>query len=264
MEVIYKRIDYSKFKTIRLRPLYDCHIGNALCDEHALKTFISCRDDNLFYIGGGDFLDAVTVKDPRYSKSIDKTMSSAIIDEQIEMGCDLLSPIKDKIIGFGTGNHEATILKHSGTDPIRRICKALNILYAGYSCYYKLALSKGGAAGRTIRIRAHHGAGGGRTGGASLTRYEKDLKSYDADIFLFGHSHGKVFRAYPQFSISGKRNFIAKERYIIECGTFLKTMQEGVTSYSELANFPPTTLGGFEITITPQSSGRFKIKVMEV
>jgi len=264
MEIIYKRIDYSKFKSIRIRPIFDVHLGNKLTDEAAFKSFISCRDDDLFYIGGGDIADAIGIKDPRYSKSIDKTMSSAIIDEQIGMACDLLSPIKDKIIGFGTGNHEATILKHSGTDPTRRICKALDVPYAGYSCYYKLALSNKGGGGRTVRIRAHHGYGAGRTGGASLTRYEKDLKSYDADLFLFGHSHGKVFKAYPQLSVSGKSNFIAKERYIIECGTFLKTLEEGITSYAEVANYLPTTIGGLEITITPQSSGRFKIKVMEV
>jgi len=264
MEIIYRRINYSEFKSIRLRPIFDVHLGNKLADEAAFKSFISCKDDNLFYIGGGDIVDAIGTKDPRYSKAIDKTKSSAIIDDQIEMACDLLTPIKDKFIGYGTGNHEETILKHSGTNPTKRICKALGLTYAGYSCYYKLVLTKGGHGGRTVRIRAHHGHGAGRTGGASLTRYEKDLKSYDADLFLFGHSHGKVFKAYPQLSVSGKSNFIAKERYIIECGTFLKTLEEGTTSYAEVANYLPTTLGGFEITITPQSSGRFKIKVMEV
>ena len=47
--------------------------------------------------------------------------------QQIDEACGLLLPIKDKIIGATTGNHEARAYRSDGIDMTRLVCRQLGV-----------------------------------------------------------------------------------------------------------------------------------------
>ena len=86
------RINYTYGETIKLKPIFDVHLGNKYSDKPALKRYLADSDDSTYFIGGGDFLDSIITKDiKRYKKSTDDTIGDAVIDEQVELGYDMLT-----------------------------------------------------------------------------------------------------------------------------------------------------------------------------
>jgi len=244
------RIPYKYGETVRIKPIFDVHLGNKYCDKRHFKDYL---DDDCYFMGGGDYLDSIITRDlKRYEKHSDDTETDAIIDEQVEMGYELLKPVKDRIIGWGRGNHEETIKKHCGTDPSKRIADLLGCPYLGYSGLIRLLLTEDGSRGRTVIIRWHHGWGGGsRTQGADLTKFSRDVAYWDADIFLYGHVHKRQNDKIPRLGLSGER-LISKPKVVGICGTFLKTYSETTDStYSELKGYPPVEIGGLIVSIKP-------------
>jgi len=246
------RIEYKYGDSFRIKPLFDTHIGNAYCDIDSIKRYLSDTDDKTYIIGGGDTLDSVIVGDKRYAKHVDVTVGDAIVDEQIEIAYDILKPYANRIIGLGSGNHEATISHRNGTHPTRRLSQMLGVKHLGYSWLVKLMFSENGGRVRSVLLRGHHGWGGGsRTQGADLTKYSKDAAYWDADIFLYGHVHRRQSDMISRLSLVGK-TLVSKPKHMFICGTFLKTLSlTDDATYSEMAGYPPTPIGGVNITIRP-------------
>jgi hypothetical protein len=232
------------------------------CDEKAFKEYLADSNDKTYFLGIGDLYDAIIVTDPRYQKSSDKSEGDDIIDAQVEKGVGLLEPYKDRILGLGYGNHEKTIIKRAGSNMMKRTCRRLGVKELGYSGLFKLVFRMEHGVGRTVTIRYHHGWGGGsRTQGADLTKFSKDTAYWDADLFLYGHVHKKQDDEVPRLGLRGK-TLIAKPKTMVICGTFLKTYLSGSdATYSETCGYPPTTIGGVNIDITPNTNGWVKIEV---
>lgn len=245
-------IEYKYGDTIKIKPISDVHMGNRYSDTLEFKKFLSDIDDNTYFIGTGDLFDSIVIKDKRYTKHVDDTVSDTIIDEQIDRGYDILGPYKDKILGLGRGNHEQTIRKLCGTDPVERLCKRLGCDYLGYSGLISLNLRENGGRGRKIIIRWHHGWGGGsRTQGADITKYSKDAIHWDADVFLFGHVHKKQADRIPRAGLVGEK-LISKPIMLGITGTFLKTYTKTIDStYSEEKGYPLSEIGGIVLNIKP-------------
>lgn len=255
--VIYThKINYKYGETIKIKPIFDVHLGSTSCDETAFKKYLADSDESTYFIGGGDLLDSIICSDTkRYTKSNDATEGNDIIDQQIEKMYNLLEPYKEKIIGLTLGNHENTIIKYHGTNPIKRLCKMLDVKFLGYSSLVRLILSENGSRGRTVIFRIHHGWGGGaRTIGADLTKFSKDTSYYDADIFLYGHVHKNQSDEIPRLGLAGDK-LIARPKVIVLCGTFLKTLSDDEEpTYSELSGYPPVAIGCSTILIRPNTT----------
>jgi len=253
-----RRILYEYGDIIKIKPIFDVHLGAKACDEQAFKTFLEDCDDKTYFLGGGDLLDSIVTQDVRYRKSNDVTEGDAIVDEQIHKAVKLLYPYREKILGLASGNHEDVILKKCGTDPIRRICDELSIglekrvEYLGFSGLFKLKFRQQFGRGRAIVIRYHHGWGGGsRTLGADLTKFSKDIAYWNADIFLYGHVHRRQVDSVPRLGLFGDK-MISKPQIICICGTFLKTYTSSVyPTYSEIKGYPPVEVGGVVVEIQP-------------
>ncbi|MGC8495082.1 MAG: hypothetical protein ACP5SH_25470 [Syntrophobacteraceae bacterium] len=250
------RIPCKYGETVRIKTLWDLHVGNAACDLPALKKFLD--DKESWFIGGGDWADSIITSDlKRYQKSMDATEGDDIIDATTQQLYDLLSPIRDRILAAGEGNHEQTIEQRCGTHPVKRLCKMLGVPFRGYSYFLPIVFKVGaGEVHRTfeVTIKAHHGFGGGRTLGADLTRYYQDLAPYEADIYCFGHTHQKHWTPIDRLGLSrlhnGKRALVSREQHIVVCGTFLKTLSDStVSTYSERKGYRPTSVGNVTICI---------------
>lgn len=252
MIVTEYRIPYALGQTIPIKQITDVHDGNTHCDIASYKRFL---DGESYYIGTGDIFDAIVVPDKRYSKGSDISPETDFIDEAIERQCDLLAPHRDRIIGLGLGNHESVALDRCGTNMIKRLCKRLGVPYLGYSGLLKLVFSENNSRTRTVKVRYHHGWGGGsRTTGGDLTKFSKDMAYWDADLFLYGHVHQLKVDVIPRLGISGTR-LIAKPKTMVIGGTFLKTYSDTTDpTYSEIKGYPPVPIGGAKINIKPNKN----------
>ena len=249
-------LKYKLGDTIKLKPIFDVHLGNRYTDVRAFKAFLADSDENTYFLGGGDLLDCVITKDvKRYMKHADASEKDSIIDEQIQQAYELLLPYKEQIIGLGTGNHESVINKYHGTHPIRRLCEKLETVSLGFSWIVSLRLREENGRGRSLIIRGHHGWGGGsRTQGADLTKYSKDMAYWSADMFLYGHVHKRQSDKIDRMAVRGTK-IIAKPKYIYLCGTFLKTFSlTDEATYSEEKGYPPVSIGGINIYIKPDAN----------
>jgi hypothetical protein len=256
MITLTTRLPYSYGKRIKLKPIFDVHLGNTACDTKAFKEYLAKDYDpeDTFFIGGGDLNDSIITTDKRYQKSADGTKGNEIIDEQVEETFNYLREYKQNIIGLSTGNHEDVITNKCGTNPVKRLCTQLEVPYLGYSSLIGVTVYDKDNPKRSMRlvIRLHHGWGGGsRTRGSDITKYEKDVGHWDADIYMYGHVHKKQIDRVPRLGLANGK-LIAKPQLFCICGTFLKTyMATADSTYSERGGYPPVEIGGITVYITP-------------
>ena len=120
--------------------------------------------------------------------------------EQIKMAVTLFTPIKDRIIGADTGNHENRVYKTDGIDMMRFVCRDLGIeeRYAPEGVLIFLRFgnkppgmrSNGRGKQRFVYVvYATHGTGGGRKEGAKAIRLADMAGIVDADCYIHSHSH---------------------------------------------------------------------------
>ena len=246
------KIEYQYGQTINIKPVFDVHLGSTACDVNAFKAFLADSDENTYFLLGGDTFDSIVVNDIRYRKSGDAVKGDAIVDRLVDMGEEYLAPYRDRILGIGKGNHEDVVTKRCGTDLIARLCKRLDCQDIGYSGLFRLQFAENGSRGRTVIIRYHHGWGGGsRTVGSDLTKYSKDMLYWDADVFLYGHTHQRKVDEIPRMGLVGSK-LVSKPKILGVCGTFLKTYTTDLQpTYAEVKGYPPVTIGGIRVGIKP-------------
>ena len=143
------------------------------------------------------------------------------------------------------------------TNLVKRFCDICELQYLGYSGFHTLHLKDGGARTQNVTIFYHHGHGAGsRTGGYPITKYEKEMVHHEADIYIFGHDHGKRYLvSYPYLSPALSGNTVyCKNRILGVSGTWMitKPMTE-YPGYAEIKGFPPSDLGYLPIKIKIRS-----------
>ena len=213
-------------------------------------------------------MDMITVKDKRYRKSSDGTITEALIDEQIEDLYEDLIPIREKILCIGTGNHELKVIE-AGTNPIARLCKMLStdnhkIIHFGVGWLLKIIFSENGSRGRTIIIRGHHGWGGGsRTQGADITKYSHDVKFWQADLFIYGHVHKTKADIVEEGRMVGDNVWKTHQKKMLIAGTYQRTYTlDENTTWAENRGFPPVTIGSPHALLTPNHDAGVDVKIV--
>lgn len=237
--VIIPKVEIEYKDVITLKAFSDVHLGNRNADIEAFSKYLNEYDENTYFICIGDFFDSIIVKDKRYSKGADAYMGEDMINQALKDAKELLSPIKDRFLGICSGNHENVFLLKTNFDITEHLCDILGIRYLGYDFLMNLKIDN-----KKLVIRGHHGWGGGsRTQGADLTKFSKDCQFWDADLFLYGHVHRLISDKVPRLSINDDK-LEANPKYLVICGTFLKTFTDGTdATYSEVKGYPPVAIG---------------------
>jgi len=244
----------SRKDVIKIKPIMDVHKGSKTCDLKAFKKYISEFDQLTYFFTNGDLWDAIYFRDKRFKASgHDHTDEDDPIDIEIEEMVDLLSPIKDRIICIGHGNHEETVLKTCHVNMSKRLAKALDVPFLGYSFWIRLKLTRKNTETRAIDIFAQHGFGGGtRTEGGSITKYSKYADRYDCDIFIVGHDHRLQFVKYPILGIRGDKDvqLMSKAKLVCLGGSWKKAFSNNTsTTWEEGKGFTASFIGGMTIEI---------------
>lgn len=260
-KILVYPVNYKSMKDIiKVKPIMDLHKGAKGCDLRAFKSFIKDGDENTYYYTNGDLWDAIYFRDKRFKSSgQEHTDIDDPIDVEIEEMVELLSPIKDKLICIGHGNHEETVLKTCGTNMSKRLAKALDVPYKGYSFWFRLNLHQNGGKVRNVDIFSTHGFGGGtRTEGGSITKYSKFADRFLCDILVVGHDHRKQYVRYPIMGIKGVTDvrLMAQPKLVCLGGSWKKAYSNDTsTTWEETKGFCASEIGGITIEIKVKDVG---------
>ena len=257
MEIYHKRINFKK--KLNIIPLGDIHLGSRACDEKKLDNLISwiLTKEDTYVLGMGDYVDAILRTDlKRFSARCSKKEMmedlDSVLNEQRDLVIKKFKKLAEagKLLGLLRGNHEEKISKYHQYDIMKDLCQTLNVPNLGYSCYYRLYLTRGRhGSTQVIDIYAHHGHGSSRRTGGSVNRFDDIMKGYEADIYLMGHDHKKWGKREIRLYLGRNNEIIHKPVIIGRTGTFLRTSVKGFTTYSEEAQYSPNDLGVLKITL---------------
>ncbi len=255
----------KNLKQLRILPIADVHYGNPLCSIKHFQRAIKLVKDNpdIYTVLVGDLCEAVTIasKGDIYKQRVCPEMQR---DDMIEF----LTPIKDKILGMVTGNHEARIKE---IDISKDIAKALGVPYRPEGMLLKIAFGSGNDRHPDKPYiywgYMSHGYGGARTKSAKAVKVERVATWIHADFYILAHDH--VVNIAPDVyllpdnrgTIDNKTGFTtgkvtAKRKMLIKSNAFLKW-----GNYSEAGGFPPTDLEPVMITLFGEGKPRVSVNV---
>lgn len=184
----FEIIEHCFNDNIKIVPLFDAHIGSSAFMEKEFKETIKYiqSNDNVYAVIGGDLIDNACLVGKNLG-IFDNQLSPM---QQIEKAIEYIRPIKDKILGVVSGNHEARSEKVTGLNPMTLICTELGLqnVYRNNLAIIKIKLGKREDDNRaTYVLLVHHGVG---TDKSSLNKDKEFINSFEgADIICTGHTH---------------------------------------------------------------------------
>ena len=236
MKVI-KRDLSREFKSIKVLALSDFHIGDQLCNLKLIKEVLQevKESDNTFIILNGDLINNAT------KNSVSDVYSEKLTPmEAIVKLCDLLEPIKDRILVIHPGNHENRTYKEDGIDIIRLVAKQLGIEDRFSDGWWYLYLTLGlGQKGRPVMytITGIHGYGGGRKNGGKINNLVEMGDKVIADVYVMGHTHTPIMTRNTIFTPDFQhRTLVKRDKYYLMTNSFLD-----YGGYSEMLGYTPST-----------------------
>jgi len=230
----YEFIDVQCYQKNRyMLFISDVHIDSIHCDRDKLKQHLDLaleRNAPLFIFG--DLLDLMQGKyDPRSNKADlnPKYNAGKYIDEVIADVVEFLTPYKDVIAFYSSGNHETSVEKRIEYGIVDKICYKLDISKGNYSGYIYCRIfpsveDKG--SNRPLIIAYHHGYGGG--GAVTRDVIQTNRKAVylpDANIVISGHTHDRWIVPITRQRISRYKEFV-DQQWHIKTGTYLNQPQE--------------------------------------
>jgi hypothetical protein len=251
----------TQYKHIRILTLSDLHHGALLSSmKHFQKAIQFVKDnDDVRLVLSGDLCESTL----KTSKG-DVYQQVGSPEDQRDQVIETLRPVKEKILGMCTGNHEGRIYDVAGIDISKSIAKELHVPYRPEGILLKISFGD-----RNNRTEGQpfvfwqystHGYGGARTKSAKATKVERIATWIHADYYTMSHDH--VVNVAPDIYLlpdnrgtldtetgftTGK--ITAHRKMLIKTNAFLKW-----GGYAEMGGFPPSDLATPVIyLLSPQS-----------
>lgn len=236
LEII--KVEFPERKDITVYPLGDVHLGSFCCREEQFAKLVervaSEKDSYVFLIG--DMIDNAT-KSARVGVPWDNRLRP---NEAKRLMANYLKPIKDKVLGCVSGNHEGRN-RDVDDDPMYDICCKLDIedRYRPSMAFIHLRFGKKNGSNRenpAYDICITHGAGSSIYVGASGARGERFISATNADLLISGHTHKPADIPGARFKIDASHGRVTIEpwRYVV-CSSWLD-----YTDYAAKAMLSPT------------------------
>lgn len=226
-------------KGVEIHTFADWHIGDKACDIESIMEQISYiqEKENAYVICNGDLMNNAT------KTSVSDCYAEDIPPmQQLETLCELLTPIKDKILMLTQGNHEARTYRTDGIDLTALLSKQLGI-YDRYVREGGVIFLRMGELSKHLHNRqvcytiyCTHGSGGGRKEGAKAIRLADMASIVDCDIYLHSHTHLPMIMKQNFFRIDTSNSAVAEV-----CKLFVNTAaQLKYGGYGQTYEFKPS------------------------
>ena len=237
LEII--KFEIPERKDIVIYPLGDVHLGSFCCQEEKFAALVEkiASEEDSYVVLIGDMIDNAT-KSAKVGVPWDNRLRPA---EAKRLMANYLEPIKHKVLGCCSGNHEAGRNKDVDNDPMYDICAKLDIEDRYRPSMAFIHLRFGEKTGSYLKNPSYdiilaHGAGSSIYVGGSGARGERFISATDADLLISGHTHKPVDIPGARFKInpSHGRVFVEPWRYVV-CSSWLD-----YTDYAAKAMLSPT------------------------
>ena len=249
-----------------LEPHGDHQIGSKLVDYDKLaeRIYTLHSDPMRYTLIMGDVIDNIQAYaggmiDKRWSEDVaDKDLETT--EKQRDKFIELYYPVKHKILGILSGNHEYKTIDRYQFE--HDFCGPLETPYLGSMCMIHLGIYYKKQPLKAFEIWACHGSYAGMRVGGGLNRLQDLAGRYDADIYLHAHIHDKAFYTDYQITHVPNNNSLgARPKVYVITGTFQRTHMKGIDSYAERRAYPRVSkVGTITLDLDPLSG---KIHVHE-
>lgn len=236
----------TEIEELQIEIFADLHIGSKKCDYKEIMERIDRvkENENRYCIIVGDIINNST-----------KTSVGDVYEEeltpmqQIKKAVNMFEPIKDKIIGITSGNHERRSYKTEGIDLTYFFASELRLqhLYDYCACLLFIRFGKTPAQGQGGRhggkicytLYMTHGDGnGGRTIGGKMNGLQRRGQIVNADIVVTGHTHSPASFRDSFYSINyGNNSVCLHEQLFVNASSTLNYEE-----YAELYGMKPSSI----------------------
>ena len=237
----------DELKSIELHTLADWHIGDKSCDISAIKEHLKhiCNTPNAYVICNGDLMNNAT------KNSVSDCYAEIIPPmEQLQTLCELLEPIKSRLLLLTQGNHEARTFRSDGIDLTALLAKQLGV----YDKYVReggvLFLRFGKISSHNHNRKqlysvycTHGGAGGGRREGSKANALADMASIVDCDIYIHSHTHLPMIMKQNFFRVDTSNSCVAEvEKLFVNTAAQLKYGGYGQTFEFKPSNTTPPVI----------------------
>jgi UDP-2,3-diacylglucosamine pyrophosphatase LpxH len=226
---------YESADEVHLYIISDVHVGAHGFDKKSFMRYVAQirDDDKAAVVVLGDLIDNAT----QGSKGC--VFSQRMMPQkQIEKIIEYLTPIKDKIVFFCSGNHESRTFRQTGSDPGYTMCLGLGCLDR-YNYVHGFISIK--TKGKTHKLYATHNIG------KSESKLKTMARSHpDCDVIVGGHIHQTKVVPVAQQLHNGK----IKTTYAVTGCAWLKDESYSVSAaYEPVSMDPPIIVLGDDVRV---------------
>ncbi len=228
----------NELEYIEIEPLFDLHIGSKKCDYKEIQRRIDRikNNPNVYAVLGGDIINYSTVNSVASADVYEEPLTPM---QQIKKACELLLPIKDKLLCAVSGNHERRASK-DGIDLDYWLSTELGIQNAydlgSIVLFIRFGKNTASKSGKFLyTVYCTHGSGGGSMVGGKANRLAKIGQIVNTDVVIVGHTHTPLTFKEMSYQISEQTSSVfAKETTYVNASATLD-----YESYAELSGMKP-------------------------
>lgn len=201
-------------RTIKVWAIADVHIGAKECDLDGFKRFLKAveNDPDSYIVIVGDLISngLKTSMTNVYEETIPPSL-------QVDLAVDLLEPIKHRILGMVSGNHERRSKKDCDIDPLFTISAILRIndVFRQNMAFIRIILERGNTK-ENYALMITHGKSA-----AKKKAFTSICEGIDAAIFAHTHTPDITMPNRIRFTTSNR--VVMHEVISLTCCSFLKT-----------------------------------------
>lgn len=265
------RVPFAKFgEPIKLIFFGDVHRDSPNCAVSKWREFLDYakHQKNAWFFGMGDYVElcSTSEREALLRASMHesaKTRFDDVAKGAIKQFANEVEFMRGRLVGLINGNHYWSF--PDGTNSDQKLCGHLGCRYLGVSSFVRLTFEANNGHRNTLDVWAHHGAGGARLPGGSINRVDQMRDHAEADVYVMGHDHKRgVFPANPRLCIARDASHGLKlqerQAYLIRSGSFLKSYEDGQSSYNVDAARGPSSLGWAELEVTIHTRGPLVVR----
>lgn len=237
MKIVINEVPYD---SIKVKFLGDLHIGSTKCDWELVKETVNEIKDtpDMYCVVLGDLINNST------KNSVGDVYSEPLTPmQQIQAAVNLLEPIKDKVLGIVTGNHERRTYKQDGIDIMAVVAAQLNLSdkYDAAGCLIVVKSANSTCTinnlYNTIYIAHGDGANGKLIGGKANSLARRGDIFSNVDVVCVGHTHSPLSFKQSYFDWdSNHSRLVHKTQLCINTSAFIDYEE-----YAELYGLRPSS-----------------------
>lgn len=255
MKLVIRDLPVPAGKSVKIVPLSDLHIGHPRHNPVIAQRYIDwvSASPDRFCVMVGDMTE--TALRDSYGEVYEQPLSP---QKQAEEVVRVFGPIKDRILGCVSGNHEQRVTQRTSFDPSMIYASALGVPYDPASMVLAVTWAgMGGSGVNSGKDRKHytlyftHGWGAARTLGPRLSQPAKlrDVVA-NADVYITAHLHQPGEFPLDQYRIDIRNKRIVREQQrFVTCGSSLDHAE-----YAEQKGLAPTTMEFPIIELLPKNA----------